>query len=35
MIHAVVPSMMTVFSCVYVNALDDHTTLTPADDSLL
>src|ERR1044072_2391812 len=30
MIHAAAPSMITVFSCVYVNALDDHTTEIPA-----
>jgi hypothetical protein len=29
MIHAVAPSMITVFSCLYVNAEDDHTTGIP------
>ena len=29
MIHAVWPSITTVFSCVYVNVGLDHTTATP------
>src|SRR6185437_14268872 len=31
MIHAVAPSMITHFSCVYVKVLEDHATGTPAD----
>src|SRR5690242_10789156 len=30
MIHAGLPSMITVFACVYVNAVDDHVTGMPA-----
>src|SRR3569623_1163983 len=35
MIHAVEPSRMIVFSCVYVNAVLDHTPLMPALFSVL